>query len=374
MFLAVAGTAAGLLLTSVGIHANRTGPRQVPSASPSPSPAPSAPATSAWLTAAEPLFGVYSAGFKESDCFGSCAPGTPDAAIANQDLARMAQLQSLHVNLVINNENIMAWFVKAPKAVYAFLDALHAHGIHVAYALASEPGAWFSHGLFNPAVAEANFAATDPNHTGVSGLDGHLDILYMSHQVLDWANHQQRVEMYQIAKRWFPHTILAAYYAGFDRPYVNANHTHGGGPGGLWSSYQYGPGETDLVLLNIRRNANGLGENIPASTTRAFDVSAFHNEAVKDVGIIEAATPGMPVVISTNLASDPIMNADPSAMWAPADILSWYHALAGINGVAGTILRSFGRFQYDLGNPRFTGQQQAFASAGALAAQRRRVA
>ena len=337
---------------------------------------PSAVVPSPAATAGTPLktpgfaFGFYSAGLKVVDCYGTCRPGTKQYADQQFDRQRMAQLEAMHVTFVTNNETLVKWYRQFPASVLTYLDELHAHHIRVSYSVASGAGVWFHKGHFGADRATAFFARTDLNHDGVSDLDGRLDVVYQGHEVLEWATHAQRVEIYRVAKHWFPHTPIAVYYAGIYRGFDPAmsDQTHAGGPGGVWQDYAYGPGEADIALVNVRINATPDTLDFVDDHPGPFQPANFAAAAKKTVAAVHAATPDTPIFISTNLASDPAMRLRPQAMWSPAQLSSWYHSLVALPGVAGVQLRSFGRFTYDLGNPRFTPQQQTFQQLGAAAA------
>lgn len=315
-------------------------------------------------------FGFYSAGLKLVDCYGSCRPGTNEYSIQQADRARMAQLEAMHVTFVTNNESLTKWYRKFPSSVFAYLDELHAHHIRVSYSVAAGEGMWFRHGTFDTSQANTLFARTDLNHDGKSDLDGRLDVLYAGHEVLEWATHDQRVQMYKVAKHWFPHTPVAFYYAGMYRPFdpAFANLPHPGGPGGPWSDYAYGPGETDIVLLNIRRGASATTLDSVDERRGKFSAADFKAAAEKTIAAIRSRTPNTPIFVSTNFASDDAMRQNPKAMWSAADISAWYHALVSIPGVDGVQLRSFGRFTYDLANPHYSAQQAIWRQLGAAAA------
>ncbi len=289
-----------------------------------------------------PVAGFYSAGLRESRCYGSCTPDSDGAAAEAFDRARMTELQALHVGYVVNNETVVSWYRAAPAAFLAYLDDIHAHGLRVSYSVASGRNAWFAKGRFGTTRANALFARTDLDRDGVSDLDGRLDVLYQGHEVLEWTTHAQRVAIYQVAKKWFPHTPVSVYYAGFGRP--------------LDPRYAYGPGEADIVHLGIRRNASSDG----------WDAAAFRDEVAREVAIVRQVTPGTPVYVSTNIAGDDQLRRTPAAMWTPDQIAQWWTAATSVAGVSGVLLRSYGRFTYDLANPAFGAQRAAWtAVAGA---------
>ncbi|MFL6240308.1 MAG: hypothetical protein ACJ735_12535 [Actinomycetes bacterium] len=331
---------------------------------------PTASASPTPLRTAGFAFGFYSAGLRLVDCYGTCRPGTKEYAEQQANRQRMADLQAKHVTFVTNNESLVKVYRHYPDAVLTYLNELHAHHIRVSYSAASGAGMWFTHGVFDPTAARTAFARTDLNHDGVSDLDGRLDLLYQGHEVLEWATHAQRVQIYRVAKKWFPHTPVAFYYAGMYRPFdpAWANRSHAGGPGGVWRDYAYGPGEADVVLVNVRRNATPDTLDNVDEGGGGFNAAAFAAAARKTVDVVHRSTPSVPIFVSTNIASDTAMASNPAAMWSATDLTSWYHALAAIPGVAGVQLRSYGRFTYDLANPRYSGQQATWSSLGALAA------
>jgi hypothetical protein len=315
-------------------------------------------------------FGFYSAGLRLVDCFGSCRPGTKEYVMQQADRARMTQLQAMGVTFVTNNESIVHAYRRDATAVLTYLKELHAHKIRVSYAVASGRGIWFPHGKFTATQAAATFARTDLNHDGVSDLDGQLDVVYQGHEVLEWATHAQRVQMYRLAKHWFPHTPIAVYYAGINRPVdpAWANVRHSGGAGGTWSDYAYGAGETDIALVNVRKGAAPATLDNVDDYNGSFVPADFAAAARISVADITSRTPHTPVFVSTNIAGDEQMSANPRAMWSAADLRAWYDALVAIPGVEGVQLRSYGRFTYDLANQRFTQQQATWRALGSLAA------
>jgi hypothetical protein len=329
-----------------------------------------APTTATPLKTPGFAFGFYSAGLRMVDCYGTCKPGTKLYADQQYDRNRMAQLEALHVNFVTNNESIVKWYRQFPASVLAYLDELHAHHLRVSYSVASGAGLWFQNGQFVTSKANAFFARTDLNHDGVSDLDGRLDALYQGHEVLEWATHAQRVQIYRVAKHWFPHTPVVTYYAGiyrgFDPSYAAT--THPGGPGGLWRDYAFGPGECDIALVNVRILATPNTLDAVDDHPGPFVAANFAAAAAKTVAAVHAASPKTPIFISTNLASDPAMRTKPAAMWPTSELSAWYHSLVALPGVDGVQLRSFGRFTYDLGNPQFTAQQATWQQLGGLAA------
>jgi hypothetical protein len=330
---------------------------KVPSGASAPrQPSDSLPSSS--LAARRLVIGFYSAGFKASQCYGSCRAGDPGAEAAASSKARMAELARLRADFVINNSSPVQWYSSAPNSFLGFLDDLHRHGIGVSYGLASGRGDWFDAGGFTTAPAEAQFRATDLDHDGVSDLDGKIDALYQAHEVLEWANHAQRVRMYQTAKRWLPHTPVVVYYAGLiQRPIDPAYRTQAHGDGN-WLDYAYGPGEADIVHLSARNPFEGA----------RFEPARSRSGLLTDVGIVLRATPGMPIWVHSSFAGDQEMRTRPGSMWTPAQIEAWYQAVTSVQGVRGVFLRSFGRFTYDLGNPRFSAQREAWRRIGETSA------
>lgn len=351
-------TAEGL---SKSKHAANTQPPVVPT------PAP---------TAATPLktlgfgFGFYSAGLRMVDCYGTCRPGTKEYTDQQFDRQLMPRLEAMHVNFVTNNESIVKWYRQFPASVLTYLDELHAHHIRISYSVASGSGLWFENGRFTTTRANLYFARTDLNHDGVSDLDGRLDALYQGHEVLEWATHAQRVQIYRVAKHWFPHTPVVTYYAGVYRGFDPgvADTPHPGGSGGLWRDYAFGPGECDIALVNVRILATPNTLDSVDDHGGGFVAATYAAAAAKTVAAVHAASPKTPIFISTNLAGDSAMRTKPTAMWSPSELSAWYHALVALPDVDGVQLRSFGRFKYDLGSPQFTAQRATWQQLGTLAA------
>jgi hypothetical protein len=345
-------------------HSHKTSPSTTP---PAPVPTQAGPVTP--LRTAGYGFGFYSAGLHPVACYGSCRPGTKDYIAQQADRQRMTELQAMHVTFVTNNESIVRVFRQNPAGVLRYLDELHAHHIRVSYSVASGINLWFTKGQFSPSRAATMFARTDLNHDGVSDLDGHLDALYQGHEVLEWATHAQRVRIYQTAKHWFPHTPVMAYYAAITKPVdpALANQPHPGGPGGLWKEYAYGPGETDVALVNVRRSSTPATINGNEEGGK-FSAPDFAAAARETVAVVRKQTPNTPIFISTNLAGDDAMATNPHSMWTTEELQSWYAALVAIPGVDGVLLRSYGRFTFDLANPMFGAQRNVWGQLGALAA------
>lgn len=308
--------------------------------------------------------GFYSGGLKPVPCWGACAPGSKGARDEAATRKRMAELKALNVRYVVNNETVVEAYRTAPRAFLAYLADLHAAGIAVSYSIASGEGAWVAGAVFGTARANALFAKTDLDGDGVSDLDGRLDVLYQGHEVLEWATHDERVAIYGVAKKWFPTTPVSVYYAGFARPtdprFRAVRHPRGG----VWADYAYGPGEADIVHLGIRRNASGT--TIDGATGKAgWNPVAFRAEVVREVALVEAATPGRPVYVSTNIAGDTTLKRSAAAMWTPGEIGEWWAAVTSVPGVRGLMLRSYGRFPYDLAYPAFTAQRATWAALAA---------
>ena len=310
------------------------------------------------LAGAPLLTGFYSAGFEPSECYGSCRPGDPGAQAEAHDRARIAELADLHVNFVIHNSSPADWYAASPRSLLAFLGDLHQHEIGVSYALASGRTDWFeASGGFTTRIAEAQFGRTDLDHDGVSDLDGRIDALYQAHEVLEWATHDHRVAMYQAAKRWFPNTPVVVYYGGLLARTVDP--ASSGEPhrrGGRWADYAYGPGEADIVHVSADRPFDDGGAYDPAHS--AADLRA-------SIRIVHRATPHVPIWVHSSFAADRDMRTRPDSMWTPAQLEGWYRAIAPVPGVRGVFLRSFGRFRYDLANPRFALQRELWRRIGA---------
>jgi hypothetical protein len=348
-----------LALTAGGLYlANRfePAPAPIPPAGQPGQPAPPGGTTALGLPRL--AFGFYSAGLERSRCYGSCQPDSDGAATEERNRRRIAELERMHVNFVTNNVSVKEWYTSSPKAFLAFLDDLHDSGIQVSYGLTSHRGEWLQNPRasgdqagFSTDQAEAHFKATDLDGDGVSDLDGKLDVLFLSHEVLEWANHAQRVQMYQLAKRWLPNTPVSVYYAaGISRPVDPRTRDKRHPRGGTWADFAYGPGEADIVHLSAPP---------PFSETRR-PFSAFE----ADVELVRRVTPDLPIYVSTSFAFDGKMKNDPSSMWTPEQIETWYRSVREVEGVRGVFLRSYHRFAYDLGHDSFEAQRAAWTRLG----------
>ena len=358
-----------LALTAGGLYlANRSAPGPAPLPPPAAQPGrqPASPAGITALGLPRLAFGFYSAGFERNRCYGSCKPDGDGAANEKRNRQRMAELERMHVNFVINNVSVKEWYASSPKAFLAFLDDLHDSGIRVSYGLTSHRDVWLQNPKasgdkagFTTDQAEAHFKATDLDGDGVSDLDGRLDVFYLSHEVLEWANHAQRVQMYQLAKRWLPNTPVSVYYASaISRPTKAAFKDRPHRRGGTWADYAYGPGEADIVHLAAHR---------PFVDDR-FDVRRSTDDLKGDIEVVRRATPDVPIFVSSSFAYDDRMKRDPTSMWTPAQIEQWYEAVRSVRGVRGVFLRSYHRFTFDLGNPRFGAQRAQWARLGGAVA------
>jgi hypothetical protein len=360
--LLLASLVIGLILVLAGgvlFLANR--PEPTPAAGSGPAsgrpgaPVPGPP-TSA-LKLPQFAFGFYSAGFQPSSCYGSCKPGNPGAKDEEQTKKRIGELQQMHANFVVNNVPLAKQFTASPRAVVAFLDDLHRQGIGVSYAAVARQ-LWLrdrKNGVFRTDEAEAALKATDLDGDGVSDLDGRIDVLYLGHEVLEWANHAERVRMYQVTKKWFPNTPISVYYAGLiQRPVSPEFKDRPHRRGGTWGDFAYGPGEADIVHLSAPRPFDGTTFN-PDRTAEALR---------EDVAIVRRATPDVPIYVSTSFAPDGRMRNDPASMWTPEQIQGWFEAVRSVEGVRGAFLRSYKRFPYDLGNERFAAQRAEWATLG----------
>lgn len=354
----VAGIAVGLVLALVGggfFLAKRSGPSGASVSGQPGRPAPGPPASAQKLP--EFAFGFYSAGLQPSRCYGSCQSGSPGARDEERTEKRIAELQDMHANFVLNNTSIAEQFVASPNAVIAFLDDLHRQGIGVTYT-AVPRRLWLPDGKrggFSTAAAEASLKATDLDGDGVSELDGRIDAIFLAHEVLEWANHAERVRMYQLTKKWFPNTPISVYYAGIiKRPVSPAFRNRPHRSGGTWGDFAYGPGEADIVHLSAPRPFDG-GTYNPKRTAEALS---------EDVEVVRRATPDVPIFVSTSFAHDRKMANDPASMWKPDEIRGWFEAVRSVEGVRGAFLRSYKRFAYDLGNQSFDAQRAEWARIG----------
>jgi hypothetical protein len=350
-------TAGGLYLANRSKPAPRPAPLPPPAAQPGRQAAPPAGITALGLPRL--AFGFYSAGLERNRCYGSCKPDGDGAANEKRNRQRIAELKRMHVNFVINNVSVKDWYASSPKSFLAFLDDLHDSGIRVSYGLTSHRGVWLQNPKasgeavgFTTDRAEANFKATDLDGDGVSDLDGRLDVLYLSHEVLEWANHAQRVQMYQLAKRWLPNTPVSVYYAAdISRPADPRTRDKPHPRGGTWADFAYGPGEADIVHLSAP----------PPFSEARRPFSAFE----ADVELVRRITPNVPIYVSTSFAAfDGKMKNDPSSMWTPEQIETWYRSVREVEGVRGVFLRSYHRFTYDLGHDHFGAQRAAWTRLG----------
>jgi hypothetical protein len=355
----VAGLVIGLVLVLAGAGlflANRSEP--TPASTPNlGSVRPAGPATS--LRLPEFAFGFYSAGLRPSSCYGSCKPGSPGAGDEERTRKRIGELREMHANFVLNNTPITKLFSLSAHGVIAFLDDLHRQGIGVTYTAVPRQ-LWLDHrrnGEFTTEEAEAALKTTDLNGDGVSDLDGRIDAVFQAHEVLEWANHDERVRMYQVTKRWFPNTPISVYYAGLiQRPVSSQFKNRPHRRGGTWGDFAYGPGEADIVHLSAPRPFEGT----------AFDPNRTIERLRGDVEIVRRATPDVPIYVSTSFAHDNKMRNDPASMWKPEEIREWFEAVRSVEGVRGAFLRSYKRFAFDLGNERFGAQRAEWARLGSL--------
>jgi hypothetical protein len=302
-------------------------------------------------------FGFYSAGLQPSGCYESCKPGSPGAKDEERTRKRIAELQQMHANFVLNNTPIGKLFAESPDAVLAFLDDLHRQGIGVTYTVVPRKR-WLPdrrRGVFGTAEAEAGLKATDLDGDDVSDLDGRIDAVFLAHEVMEWANHAERVRMYQVTKKWFPNTPISVYYAGLmQRPASPEFRDRPHRRGGTWGDFAYGPGEADIVHLSAPRPFNGA----------TYDPRRTAEGLAEDVEVVQRATPKLPIYVSTSFAHDRKMANDPASMWKPEEIRGWFEAVRSVDGVRGAFLRSYKRFTYDLGNEGFGVQRAEWSRLG----------
>jgi hypothetical protein len=348
--------AAALALTLVVTRGDRLPARQ---------PADRPDTTGAQPAPGDRVVGFYSAGLRASDCYGTCARDTEGWRDQEHTRQRLRELQALGISFVVNGETVAGDYARAPEGFLTFLDEARQHGIAVAYSLASGPRLWFPSGRFTTSEADEVFRRTDLDGDGVSDLDGALGALYQGHEVLEWATHDQRVEIYRVAKRWFPTTPVLVYYAAMTQPFAEGAERipHPDGPGGVWADYAYGPGEADIALVGVRRNGALTAADAASTRDRAVDADALAAAAREVVALVHERTPDVEVWLSTSFAGDDVQRSRPDAMWTPAEIDQWFAGLASVPGVRGLFLRSFGRFRYDLAHPAFHEQRAAFAAA-----------
>lgn len=198
-------------------------------------------------------YGFYFAGFLPSPDYSQSATGSQQHDRYIHNRSRMDELMSMRITTVIQG----FWDECYDTSLHVtefhrFLGDLRLNGIKLSLRF-TDIGDWYDDGgNWSTDKAETKFAYTDKNSSGVSDLDGLLASVYLSHEVIEYATHVQRVEMYQLAKSYFPNTPISVYYAGlFDRPddpaHKDQAHTSGIG---VWSDYAYGEGECDIIHLS----------------------------------------------------------------------------------------------------------------------------
>ena len=263
------------------------------------------------------------------------------------NLRRMDELQALHVNFI--EESFKPHFYNTEekqKSYHRLLEGLHARGIQIAVKFTTDPKDWFSNDdstipmnqwIFDTSEAEAKFQSSDRDGDGISDLDGRIDVVYLAHEVYEFANYEERVQMYQLAKRYFPTTPIMMYYGGgFAYAYARAGYSHPAG--GMWEDYQYGPGETDIICFYVSppfiQDAQGNRQLDPRQTIKSL---------LNQKQYADPITPEIPIWVLTTIGSN-----NPSAMWEPEEILDWAAAILSVGDVQGILARGYGRLKYDL--------------------------
>lgn len=314
-------------------------------------------------------FGFWAAGFKLSPDYGQPSPS--ENALYNQ--RRMDELSALHVNFVIPNVYWSQWNEKYPS-YHQFLEDLRAQGIKVAVTPGVGGGSWYtndapgnpkSQWVFDPSEAEAKLQATDLDGDGISDLDSLVGAFYLGHEIYEYATYEERVQMYQVVKRYFPNTPAMPYYgSAFDYPFVMADQPHP--RGGTWKDYQFGSGETDIICFFVSPPFT-----YDAEGNRHFDPRQTIESLLKQKQYADAIAPEIPIWVGTTIGSD----SDPSVMWQPEEILDWARAILSVGDIQGIFARGYGRLKYDLGygtntaapsqpETGFIEQRQAFKTVG----------
>jgi hypothetical protein len=212
---------------------------------------------------------------------------------------------------------------------------------------------WTKDGRLNEAQARARLGKLAPRfakHPRVYGV-------CVSHEVTEFANHDQRRRMYQLAKEYFPEKKVIQYY------------------GRLWDKenprkqkvFEYGKDgeiETDVLFVSL-----------PAVRKARFDPSTDRLEAALDGA---ARTPGIPLWGQTSI------NADHKYVNGPGSMLSawgekgenmprWVEKVLAASRTdakgnpvrfTGFFWRSFGRFPYDLAYPDFAAHRAQVRTIG----------
>lgn len=280
-------------------------------------------------------FGIYAAGILPVPCWDKCS-APAQVARFEKEMARIRELRALNVNLVVTLDFVDRSYNSAEHVAgyHAFLDSLRANGITWTEKLTRKED-WFRNThqdrrswIFDSTPARRAFAQTDHDEDGVSDLDGKIGILYLNHEVMEYASHSERVAMYNIAKEYFPNTPIANYYGGkiFLWPYSKPDARHP--RGGKWREFALGPGEADVV-------------HVAVPPARISEVS-------KILAIRDSVSPHALLLTHSSFGHDDDMKADPREMWSADAIRSYLDCMLS-SGVDGVLLRGFGRWKYDLG-------------------------
>jgi hypothetical protein len=307
---------------------------------------------------------LYSAGLTPNEQYGQAPPGSQQDQITLFNQRRMNELQNLHVKDVFLE--LPDWYDDSDQnqaSFHRFLDDLHAHGIRAIVKFTVEPNDWFSNDnpalpmdqwIFDTSEAEAKFRVTDRNRDGISDLDGRIDVVFAAHEVVEFANYAERVQIYNLAKQYFPHTPILMYYGGllyrpFDPKFVNKAHP----AGGLYKDYQFGPGETDIIHIDgsyMRPFVfNGKTEVLDENGNRIYDTQGMITYLLQQKQIGDTIAPQLPFWVHASFDGDSNMDTNPKSMWKPEEITGWASAILALGDIQGLFLRAYDRFTYDLG-------------------------
>jgi hypothetical protein len=212
---------------------------------------------------------------------------------------------------------------------------------------------WVRDGRLNEGQARArlaHFATRFAKHPRVYGV-------CISHEVTEFANHEQRRRMYQLAKEFFPEKKVIQYY------------------GRLWDKenakkqrvYEYGKDgeiETDVLFVSL-----------PAVKKARFDPSTERLDAALEGA---ARTPGIPLWGQTSINADHKYVDGPGSMrsgWGEKgeNMPRWVERVLAASRTdaagkpvrfTGFFWRSFGRFPYDLAYPDFAAHRAQVRTIG----------
>lgn len=246
-------------------------------------------------------------------------------------LKKLRKLQGMGVNTVIEGQYLLGEQFKE------FVFDLHSHGIKLAAKVTREADWYGPRGKrdFDTSKAEKKIKEA-------SSFVEFFDYLYLAHEVHEFATHEKRVEMYKLAKRYFPNTQIIMYYGGsIDRMEKDY----------LLKHYQYGRGETDIALITVKVEEQGN-----------LDINTSLKRLERVWKIIKQRSPDVKIWVLTNFSNDERMRNDKTSMWSPRQIQAFGKALIQSGKLDGFFFRGFGRFTYDLGYPEWEEQRRAVAS------------